>query len=191
MKNVAMVVLALGMLACSNNSRPVLVDSGIATGDTGMVGHDSGMTTGHDTGMTTGSCTLTYSNTMFGSLSAGCLPRCSAATATTINGCPTTDMGACLQAALDADTTPSIPWSQNGMAATMNLNCATCFGAQQLHCYSAGGCASEVTAYLMCDPMAADCSAQNTALNNCGTTNQTAIQACFGDATMGVQACFG
>jgi hypothetical protein len=197
MRKLALVVVALGLMAC-NNGRSGGTDSGMITvPDTGMTGNDSGGGGrdsgggGRDSGGG-GSCSLTVTATSFGSMSAACGPRCSAATATAVAACMD---GTCINNALMADTTPGIPWTitVNGMsqAATQPLDCGGCFGNQQLHCYSASGCAMEVTNYISCDP-AMDpgmCMTQLTALNNCGTTNQTAIGSCLNGAE-GVGLCF-
>lgn len=189
-------VLAVLVMAACNSPRP-------STGnDTGTIvlpdggAHDSGGGGGADTGGARdtggggGSCSLTVSAGNFGSLSAGCFPRCSAATLTAINACTT---AACQQSALDADTTPGTAWTANGMAATAELDCGGCFGNQQLHCFSVSGCAAEVDAYVTCASGAGmpTCTTELTAVNTCGMTNETAIQACANDATMGIVACFG
>lgn len=189
MKKLALVVLALGMLAC-NNGRSSGNDSGtnITLGDTGPAGNDAYVPPGNDAATTGGACSVTITAASFGSLSAGCFPRCQAATLNAVNACAAGD-NACVDAAFGMDTTPTIPWMQNGTAATMPLDCQTCYSVQALHCISANGCSAEVTAYLMCDPTAADCSAQNTALDNCQTTNNAAITTCANDPTMGIAAC--
>jgi hypothetical protein len=196
MKKSASVLLILGAAilgtACGS-PRPVLGnDSGMIVlpdgggVDSGGGGHDGGGA--RDTGGGGGSCSLTVAAGNFGSLTAGCFPRCSGATLDAINACTTAD---CQQMALDSDTTPGIAWSANGTAQTAPLDCAGCFQNQQLHCFSASGCASEVDALVTClgggaMPM---CTAEITALNDCGTTNQTAIQTCVNSAT-GIVACF-
>jgi hypothetical protein len=188
MKNVAFVVVALGMVAC-NSPRPNVVDSGpITLGDSGP--RDSGPV-GNDTGPVTGGCSLTVTDTSFPSLSAGCFPRCSSATATAVQACTT---GQCVADALDADTTPGAAWTANGMAAAMPLDCGGCYNFQLLHCFAENGCRTETNAFLNCDDTTdADmCMGEVTAVNTCSglAANMAGIMACVNDANMGVVACF-
>lgn len=158
-------VALLGLAACSN-PRPMItvpdsqgVDSGM------MMGTDSGPPR-MDSGGTPGSCVTGTTGTMdLLPLAAGCTPRCSMATLTAINACMD---GACVQAALDGDTTPTIPWSVNGMMQGMPLDCGTCYGYQQLSC-ALDACPTETGAYLQCDPMTdADmCNGEVDAVNTC------------------------
>ena len=193
MKNVAYVVLALGMVAC-NNDRPNVVDSGhITIPDSGHP-TDTNVAPGHDTGMASGPCTLTFAAGNFGSLSAGCFPRCTVATGNTAfaAGCDAT----CQDTAFTADPTPTAPWSVNGRAQTMGLNCGACVQFQQFHCLSANGCAAEVDALLQClttafpDGGMPDCTTQGTTLDTCGMAHP-AVGTCSNDMTMGIAACFG
>jgi hypothetical protein len=198
MKKSASVLLVLGAVllgAACNSPRPavnpdtgtIVLPDGGARDTGGGGGGDSGGA--RDTGGGGGSCTLTVAAGNFGSLTSGCFPRCSMATLTAINACTT---AACQQGALDADTTGGVSWSVNGMAQTAELDCVGCFANQQLHCFSASGCAAEVDAYVTCAGAGGtpDCNTQLTALNTCGMANQAAIMTCGNSATMGIIACF-
>jgi hypothetical protein len=192
MKNLAFVVVALGMVACNNNNRnTVMIDTGIITGQDAYVspGMDAGP---HDAAQVTGGCTLAIATGNFGSLSAGCFTRCASATITALNACAQGDT-ACENAAFASDHTPTIAWTINGMAATMPLDCQGCYQLQVFHCASANGCASQVDALLTCQNQTGtpDCTAQGNALDSCITTNTSAVNTCAQSTTMGVAACIG
>lgn len=201
MKNVAFAVVALGMVACNNSPR--LVDSGpIVLPDSGPGGHDSGPVMGHDSGPVTTGCSLTVAAGNFGSLTAGCFPRCSAATAMMAFGTGAGQCGAmtgnagamCQQAAINADTTASTTVTIG--TNSQQLDCGGCVQFQLLHCASANGCSSQVDAFLSCSSMALPdggvpaCTTEIDNLNTC-INAQAGVGTCENDMTMGIVACFG
>ena len=99
---------------------------------------------------------------------ASCTPRCSRATLTTINACPTGDMGMCLFGALMADTTPSVAMATD-MGGSIDLDCGTCFDLNRFHCFSLV-CPAETSPFLVCD--------QDTDTDMC-MGEQTALQTCL------------
>jgi len=125
-------------------------------------------------------------------LPAAALPRCSAATQATVVACglPSTPaIGMCIGNALTADTTPAL----TSMGAT--INCGTCFNIQQLSCFYAAGCDTQLD-QLQCCLTANSCTNAN-ACPAC-MTQLGAVQTCAGmnlecfDANMGELAnCFG
>lgn len=205
MKKVAW-ILACGALvmACGgNNNRN---DAGSGGNDSGgIVLMDSGPTTMRDTGPArrdTGPMATMcgpwagLTATSIEAVPASCLPRCSAATLTAINACPSTDDGTCLFGALEADTTASISMTfETAMGTDMlDLNCGGCFDLQRFHCFSQV-CPDEATPVLICDrTMDADmCMGETTALQTClmgimtGSTEEMTLQTCFNNE---VGACF-
>lgn len=201
MKKLALVVLALGMLAC-NNGRSSGNDSGtnITLGDTGPAGNDSG-SPGNDAGSTPTTCgTFATGSGAWPQLPTGCVPRCTTATGQAYNACVTTyqasgmtmaDQDAfdsCTQAAFMADTTPAAAVG-DGMGGTVMVSC----GGNSTNEFSCDtwqtnaaidmSCDTEFSAYLQCatavptgmDPQTV-CASQITTLNGCITTNMTAIQ---------------
>jgi len=97
-------------------------------------------------------------------LSSGCLPRCSSSTLTTANACPDAD---CFWTTLDADPTPSVNTTLNGMARV--IDCSSCVSYQYTTCMY-DYCPSQYTTWASClgmtsDP--ADCDVEATALDSC------------------------
>jgi hypothetical protein len=164
-----------GLVACGGNDAPPVIsfpDSGPAV--------DSGTDAGPPDSGPPAACEVDASSD-FPPLPSACLPRCTNATASAVNACADT---ACLQAALEADTTPSVPFIVNGMDQPGGLDCDGCFGYQQLSC-AFDVCPAETAALLMC---MSGCDAQNAALNTCIQANSTAFQSCF--SSLGPM-CFG
>lgn len=169
-------VALLGLAACGNNSRPMIMVTDSGGTDAGSVGTDSGMG-GMDAGGGA-TCGSIATATGWPPLPASCTPRCSSATLTTAAGCGTDQM--CQQNAFDADTTP--PANVDTGAEPFAVDCAGCINWQGNSCvYDA--CPTEFNAYLMCAAMAmnpdTECMTQTTALNGCITTNMTAVQTCY------------
>lgn len=160
----------------------VLMDSG-----PGMVGTDAGPgMTGTDAGPGTGGgCAVTGGG--FPPLPAGCLPRCSAATASTIMGCMDVD---CQNAALMSDTTPAISVDVGG-GMTTSVDCNGCFNWMVNSCIF-DSCSMQFTDCISCGAMGcigdATCMAEETAINDCIMTNMMAIQGCLGPRA---NMCFG
>jgi hypothetical protein len=168
---------ALVVAAACSSPDPIIMLPDAAPVDSGT---DAGGRV--DSGGGGGMCAVTI-GTDVPPLPSACLPRCSNATASAVMACTT---AMCQQMALMADTTPGVAFTVNGMADT--LNCAGCFGYQQLSCAN-DSCPAETAAYLMCNPMTDSmmCNPQIMALNTC-IMGAPAFQTCFnGLATM----CFG
>ena len=188
--------VALALAACGGgNTRPMVT---LDAGGGGGGGTDAGTTTPRDAGTTGprdaggggggGGCAGTISSTAFTPLTAGCFPRCSAATAAALMACPDPDpMGMCLNTSLDGDTTPTIPFTLNGMPAMGPMDCSTCFGYQQLSC-AFDSCPTQTFRYLSCNPMMMDCASAVMALDACIMTNAMAFQTCAGAR---INQCFG
>lgn len=203
MKNVTVLVLALGMAAC--NSSPRLVDSGgIVLADTGTaMGHDTGTAMGHDagsSGATCGSVTASATNP-FPALPTGCVPRCMGATVAGYNACVTTyqmiatptaadrmTLTTCINTALRADHTAMVSVDIGG-GNTVPISCGgddantfSCLTWQGLAAESAS-CGTELGAYVACanglaagaDPMTG-CPTEYNARATCRMTNMAAIQ---------------
>ena len=132
-----------------------------------------------------------------------CTPRCSAATTTTVNACPADDPATmnnealdCINAALGADTTPGAmvdglngPLDCEGcwdvsIQLCVGNSCPTEFENLFNTCSTANNCgaAADFGACLM-----QNCAAEITAYDTCTTTNETAINDCFGQR---VPVCF-
>lgn len=204
MKNVALVVVALGLLAC-NSPRPNLVDSGTVVPDTGMAGHDSGTVAHADTGTAGGTCgSIAGSTDVWPALPAGCLPRCTTATMTAYNACAAmTDMAArasCITAAFAADHTATVTVATSATA-SVPVSCGgdttTTFGCiewQQLAAESTV-CGPSLMAFITCangvptgGNVQTTCASEITARNNCITSNMAAFQASY---NMLGSMCFG
>lgn len=119
----------------------------------------------------------------FPPLPAGCVPRCTMATATAYRGCPTGMAGnTCRQMALDNDTTAPATVDL-GMGMTESIDCAGCANWQINSCIY-DSCTADFTAFAMCAAMGtpetaeARCPTQVMALNTCIMTNLAAIQTC-------------
>ncbi len=174
-----------GLTACKSEDPMTITLPDAAPNDAGMtnVTPDTGTQDPPDAGPESCSVTLTTSDVP--PLSGACLPRCSAATAQAVGGCTTAE---CQQAALAADTTPSIPFVVNGMN-DGPLDCATCFGYHQMSC-AHDVCPTETTAIMTCNPMtdAMACMPQQMALQTCIGANETAFQDCYSELA---PLCFG
>lgn len=132
------------------------------------------------------------------SLPASCMPRCSNATESRVEECG--DDGACVQAGLDADTTPSERVAL-GMERTVAIACGNaasdefgCVGWQSRSCF-ADHCPAEFGRYLECErsvggPEAAGtaCASQVSALDACLMANASALAPCFDER---IRPCFG
>jgi len=156
-------IMALTLAGCGDDSGGrgrdsgiTLMDSGVAM-DSSTTTMDSG-TTAMDSGGPTGACDVGA----MGLTGAGCFPRCGASTLTAVNAC--TD-GACLNAALGADTTPSIMVTPPG-SAPIEVKCLECYAIQQNSC-AAEACPTEFNTWAMCAQSGGACTAENTALNTC------------------------
>lgn len=139
-----------------------------------------------------GDCQLRVPVGSFGPLNAACLPRCSAATAAAYRAC--TDQ-ACRNAAVEADTTPGIPYYIGSAPVTDPLDCASCVTYQEFHCFSLV-CTSEVDAYV--DHCIAGvspelCDSSITSIDIClasvTAAEMATLDACFASAD-GPQGCF-
>jgi hypothetical protein len=97
------------------------------------------------------------------------LPRCSSTTRAAVVACgvPTTPaIETCIYDAIMADPTPVT------YIGGRSVNCADCYGLQQLACFYSGGCARELEAFFCCCPggnpsSCTACSAQQSAMNAC------------------------
>lgn len=120
-------------------------------------------------------------------LPAGCVPRCSAATRSAAAACGADS--ACLNGALDGDTTPAVT-IDFGMGMTDSLDCTNCYYWQIQSCIF-DSCPTQLEACLECadncDPDVAGCEAEGTAIDTCIMTNMVALQGC---ANPRVNACF-
>lgn len=177
---------ALVIVACNNDDGRTITfpDSGMGGTDSGMVGTDSG-TPRPDSGGGGGMCAVTIALGSVPALPSACLPRCSSATLDRYNACMD-DM--CAQTELENDTTPSTPFTVNGMAQMGGLDCSGCVNYQVLSC-AMDACPTETNAYLSCNPMtdAMMCNPQIMALNACISASMP-FATCFG-ARGGM--CFG
>lgn len=204
MKNVALVVVALGMVACNNGRGPSLVDSGgIVLTDTGGGGRDTGPAP-HDSGSGGTTCgTLSTTGGSWPALPSTCLPRCSTATGNQYNTCAMmtdqTAAQACIDAALMADHTPTVSVTDgtNTVMISCGGNSTDTFGCLdwQLNAAIDQSCDTEFTAYLTCAaglPAGTSgmtgCPTEYGNVNTCITTNMSAIQTAYGSLGM---ACFG
>jgi hypothetical protein len=97
-----------------------------------------------DAGSPGGDCVLRVPVGTFGPLNAVCLPRCSAATATTYRACTS---NSCRTAAAEADRTPGADYFIGGVHVTTPLDCGACVAYQEMHCFSEV-CESQVDAYV-------------------------------------------
>lgn len=201
MKKVAW-ILASGALIMACGGGPSRTDAGPTGNDTGaIVLMDSGPSTmrdtggggGRDTGPAATMCGpwAGLTATSISAVPASCMPRCSAATLTTVNGCMDSD---CLGAALMADTTAPINMTFEGGMGTseLELDCQFCFVLQQFHCASVV-CPMYASPALVCDNTTdADmCMGEFDALNGCldalSDTDQMTFDNCFQES---VGACF-
>lgn len=120
-----------------------------------------------------------------------CMPRCTSATLTRINGCPADDTGDCLYDALDDDTTPSRSMTIGGGSA-VTLDCGFCFDLQRFSCFS-DVCPYSAAPYLLCDSAtdADGCAGERSALSSCLDTLSVSYQAYLDDCfNSTVLACF-
>lgn len=213
MKNVALVILALGMLACNNSRNPSLVDSGsIVLPDTGTAPRDTG-TTPRDTGSTGSTCgSIATSTDTWPALPSGCLPRCTTATGNAYNACITTYQASgmtmadqtaltnCENAAYAADHTATVQVDV-GSGMTVPVSCGgnttDTFGCLEWQSLAAESmvCSTTLGDFITCangvpagGSVQTACATQITARNNCITTNMTAFQNALN--TLG-SACFG
>lgn len=143
---------------------------------------DAGSDAGHG-----GTCTVTESATEFGSLTAECLPRCTAATLAAYAACADS---ACSIAALRDDSMPPATYVISGQS--YPLDCFTCYVHQYGHCAAVAGCAAEVWAVQTCDPSTdpGGCATQNDALTACIDAHSAAFRTCVQDPVMGIGPCF-
>lgn len=183
MKKLVLLCATLALVGCGDDdTRTVmLMDSGPGTDsggggvDTGPSGTDSGPM-GTDSGGGSRDCEMALE-----SLPSVILPRCSADTATCINGCADID---CQNMCLDADTTP--PETMSGQM----IDCNICFNYQVNVCIDMN-CPTEFAAFRCClednactDASCPACSSQLSAVQSCAgglpagaCTDQ--ITACF------------
>ena len=193
MKKIALMVAvgALGTLASACGS-PARTDAGVDTNP--IILNDSGPRDAFrraDANTAPAMCSAWAGadETGVATLPASCLPRCSAATLTTVNACPQT--GSCTQDALTADITPAA--SMMGPGGEIELDCGLCYYLNQIACFSEP-CPAEAFAFLGCQRAAdADmCMGELTAFNTClmaqTPAQQMTTRACL---MANVSACFG
>lgn len=203
MNKVALVVVALGMLACNNGRGPSLVDSGgIVLTDTGGGGRDTGPV-GRDMGMMGTTCGTLTGTGVWPALPASCLPRCTTATGNQYNTCAMmadqTAAQACIDAALAADRTPTVMVT-DGMA-TVSISCGgnstDTYGCLdwQLNAAIDQSCDSQFSAYLTCAAALpagtsgmTGCPTEYMAIDTCISANMSAVQAAYNTLA---SSCFG
>lgn len=127
-------------------------------------------------------------------LPAAALPRCAAATQPVVDACgsPLSVMGAgaCIGAALTADTTPGFDAGGGN-----TVDCSTCYNVQQLGCIYGAGCDGQFDAFLCCvdangcaDPNACPaCTTQINAVRLCAAGHTE----CFDVTVSPLADCFG
>jgi hypothetical protein len=173
-----------GLSACKSGDSSMMITLPDAAGTT-----DAGMTMTPDAGGGTDAGTAATCAITLGAdvppLPSACLPRCSTATAQAAGMCAD---GECQQAAFEADTTPTVPFTVNGMP-QQPLDCASCINIQQLSC-AHDSCPDETTAVLTCNPMtdSMQCMPQQMTLQTCLQANMSAFNSCA-QALAGM--CFG
>ena len=173
----SLIALSLALAACGSDSR----DPGITLmdGSTSDAASDAATDGGLmdavvDTGPTVIDCTP--SSTNFALSGVDCFPRCSMATGSTAAACAD---GACLSAALAADTTPAITVDFGGTPET--VNCEMCYNVQSTSCI-VDSCPTEFQTWATCASGSAnpdvDCATEYQVVNDCITANQAIFQPC-------------
>ncbi len=172
---ISLTIFAMALAGCGDDDRPgdiMIPDSGPGT-DSGPVGTDMGPA---DVDMgPTGACA-----DMIDALPADFTPRCSADTATCVEGAMSNDE---FFACLDADTTA--PYMD-----MMGLDCGFCINYQSIQCADANGCHDEWAAFNCCAEAngcedtacaQANCGSELTAFQNCDPTAdcQAQVFSCF------------
>lgn len=137
-------------------------------------------------------CVLRVPLGSFGPLTAGCLPRCSAETASAYRGCADQP---CRNAAIRADTTPGTAYEIGSASVSTPMDCEACVSYQEFHCFSLV-CESEVDAYVdhciagvdpsLCDPSIA---AIDSCLAALTPAEEDTVDACYASVD-GPQGCF-
>lgn len=89
-------------------------------------------------------CVLLVPLGSFGPLSSSCLPRCTAETAAAYRAC---DNQSCRNMATRSDTSPGLPYFIGRASVTPPLNCESCVGYQEFHCFSLA-CSAQVDSYV-------------------------------------------
>ena len=199
MKKIAFVVAvgAFGTLASACGS-PARTDAGvdanlIILADSGAVARDAFRRADTNTAPAMCSAWAGADASGIAQVPASCTPRCTNATLGAVNTCNMM-MGeaaqTCQTAALNADMTPFV--NMMGPGGNIELDCATCFQFNQLHCLSVP-CPSEIVTAVTCDrAMDADmCMAEIAAADAClgaltaaqemsvNTCLNTQLTACF------------
>jgi len=91
--------------------------------------------------------------------------------------------GMCQRAALDRDTTPTtaLTMTADGMEVdSAELSCSLCFNLMNNSCVN-DTCPSELRAYVTCRSGGAACEAEDRAVGECITRNETAYRNCQRD----------
>lgn len=137
------------------------------------------------------------SRSIWPALPAACLPRCSAATLSTVEACAGDE--ACTVAGLDADATPA-EVLDHGMDTIVAIACGDaasdrvgCVGWQSRSCF-ADHCPAELAGYLECErrvggpgPARTMCTAESSAIGLCQMASASVLGACFDER---VRPCF-
>ena len=145
-----------------------------------------------DAGSAGGDCILYVPVGSFGPLTAACLPRCSAATATAYRACTTQS---CRNAAVAGDSTSGVDYYVGTVHVTSPLDCGGCVAYQEMHCFSEV-CPSEVDNYVdqcIAGGTASSCDAAIGAIDAClaslTTAEEAVVDACYASQA-GPEGCF-